>query len=762
MGACQSSLCQFNEDEVQESILRAASRKNESLEFDGSNRKHLIFDLLSPSYTEATTPASTLISPSTNGPLSLSVISSCTSQTLVGSARSFGNDESSNRQPSKFTFDTPHLNKTNDRSIQSKTNLEEDDDEDPVSDEEQKALASPRSHFFGNPPLLAPPPGQADLLWHSAKARNSVNDHMVRDFNRIRRKASIAERQEKQRKKDAKIEDRLEDIKSYRNLWTQFKEMEQLRSEHVDEQGTDKSPHGTNVALNQGNQVATSCEKTARSPDEPMTNNQSAAGRFSNKSKKNRTPRTNGNDTGEKTKFCLLSDVGMEAQKVLQQERHAARKLARDQEKKKSTASLKETKPSISYFQPVVENNLYNCNGNTSTPQLSPPKLQILTQETKPGRDYGPKVRKDVDALLTDMTDMEVTVRVESGEKRKDDASFVSHDDFDCEFSVAGSHRSLLSQQRDDISMLSSCSSLGGRELPSRWRAKATSREDVNLGSQSGLEVSSRRKHQKSQSHGVAQLVEETNEKPVTAVDNENEPSRVSVKTRIAKLEKATIQPNAEPEEPKKNQFTAKPCVVDDASIDDSVSIEASSPSFKTHSSQLVDHCNHYSAFDSNDLEPTNLEEMFEISSSDASAGKARESIAEKIVLRNASHCQRQQKAMRKLGSTSQVALMSTDEFLRMSTKMSSHAWINVQKVPQKDDSYLVEESSPDETSIVDLENSSTPNMSAIENELGEVLSKFRLDEKIVDSHQMFLRDGGFDSSETSCDDDAVGNLYCA
>jgi hypothetical protein len=92
-----------------------------------------------------------------------------------------------------------------------------------------KRITAPESIVFRPAPLIAPPKGASrDIpteVVGQKKPKTSVNPQTIANFNRLKVQVELAEKNEMHRRRKAKLEDRVEDVKGYRSLWKEFEDM---------------------------------------------------------------------------------------------------------------------------------------------------------------------------------------------------------------------------------------------------------------------------------------------------------------------------------------------------------------------------------------------------------------------------------------------------------------------------------------------------------------------------------------------------------
>jgi hypothetical protein len=85
-------------------------------------------------------------------------------------------------------------------------------------------VTAPASIIQRPPPLVAPPKGAVpDVI---ATGKSSVNPQTIANFNRLKVQVQLANRADKQRRHKTKLEDRFEDVDGYRNLWSEYEEIQ--------------------------------------------------------------------------------------------------------------------------------------------------------------------------------------------------------------------------------------------------------------------------------------------------------------------------------------------------------------------------------------------------------------------------------------------------------------------------------------------------------------------------------------------------------
>ncbi len=99
-------------------------------------------------------------------------------------------------------------------------------------------LTTPGSIVFRPAPLIAPPKSTngdlaATLVGQSKKAQTSVTPQTIANFNRLKIQVQLAEKNEMHRRRKAKLEDRFEDVKGYRNLWKDFESLKEQVKEVI-------------------------------------------------------------------------------------------------------------------------------------------------------------------------------------------------------------------------------------------------------------------------------------------------------------------------------------------------------------------------------------------------------------------------------------------------------------------------------------------------------------------------------------------------
>ena len=105
-----------------------------------------------------------------------------------------------------------------------------------------KRITNPESINFHKSSLVAPPKGSATGPLSSTSTKTSVNRQTIADFNKLKIQVKLATRAEKHKSRKAKLEDRLGDVKGYRDLWSEYEEIEQQVKESSDTEGPASAP----------------------------------------------------------------------------------------------------------------------------------------------------------------------------------------------------------------------------------------------------------------------------------------------------------------------------------------------------------------------------------------------------------------------------------------------------------------------------------------------------------------------------------------
>lgn len=339
-------------------MILLPGRNNKSKETNVSS-------LVSPSEkTEATmsaTPSSYLPSPdaSSNGFVSPLMMSSCSPHgpKLESLAESFEEDKSESENdeeqvvPSrvhsaKFTFENTLSHTVIDSIITEEVSLGAPSDEEemhelhlknelnnaslrnrrphpivtasPLGDQSQsrikilsRRITAPESIVF-RPSLVAPP---SDSTPHIARAttKTSVNPQTIANFNKLKIQVQLANRADKHKRRKVKLEDRFEDVKGYRNLWSDFEDIQQ----QVEQTNTDNE-----------NEPAAS-----RPRGNSMNLKETKSWYFDFHSLNGQEQMDDDDDNRSQSSMSLLSEVSREAQRQFYEEKRKDRNKRRKNRK---------------------------------------------------------------------------------------------------------------------------------------------------------------------------------------------------------------------------------------------------------------------------------------------------------------------------------------------------------------------------------------------------------------------------------------------
>ena len=530
MGTCQSSFCQCVAEDalIQGTDLTAKQHLAVSSQVGKLKPKN---DLFSPTYTEATTPGSTLITPQSE-PLRLTSVISTGNVTFEDHVTKQRASE-----PLKFHFNTPSL----------------EHDEFDIEPGKGATASTIAEAIILNPPLLAPPAGQAEVLLQARKS-STVSDRMIREFKKLRNQATLESQKDRITKREAKIDNRREDIKEHNDRWDEFQEIRKLCNSEL-EQPTAQTLSSLCVNIRkdlkrQGFRGEDDCKSC-------------------------------------QSELSLLPADSMDAQRAYFAEKRNARlakyNARKMQQELKAKLSSRTEKREISYFHAFVEDSK-PC----STPQVSPPRLLVNTDGTKvtlggTAEDYGNR-----HGTKESMTPLEVIIKPD---ERKDDTSAITDADFDKDFWL---HRRRMQPMRvkDDDSHGSSLVSYGC-ELPAS--VKSISTVDENKRGQRKVTESKMRQSTKQSRPGMRTRTLSTGVAAMARPGDQVVDSR-TLRDRIACLEKrmGIVSVNS----------TAKLRGTTPGRVDSSALCVLQSPT-------VSQSC----AFPTNDIEPTKLEAMFDESS---------------------------------------------------------------------------------------------------------------------------------------------------
>ena len=851
MGACQSALaCQCIDEDA--AFLQSGHHHPHKPGFTSSsnnsrnsNDRKLKIELISPTGTEATTPGSALYTPASwnttthNGPLSLT--SALASTTLQYHQQQKTIAVLTQQPCSKFTFseleDLDSVVDDNDHDYDDdEAPSDEDDVHSAVVDLVKTTHKIPVSSVFPcmerpaeipkdpksiilNPPLVAPPRGEAEMLLLQAaslqtesQSRVSVPDTIVRDFRKLQDRATMVQRQDQKSKRQAKLEDRIKDVEGYRHLFAEYKEMDELHKATELQKATEAylapvNNKSLNTATRDdvGKNGRRQCIQKSNSFDLKDTDSW-----FVNFKKEMKYDRGYHDDDNKSCQsgLSLLSKASMGAQKALFAEKRRCREATYASRKKALDASIQEeenqsnSNPSSSkgsknyeaYFKAFMEEGINaRSEEEPNTPQMSLPRIEVHTNESKvviDGRyDYGPvsKVQAAVPAPAPavsqsyqkpskSITDMEVFIQTD---KRRDDTSGITDADFERDFVLHRRRGGKVSQIKNEDASLISYGSL------------PDSIKDQDISDQNNKPSGVRGDHrslQKSQSMSIqARSIFSTSGVPC---------KHDTLGDRITNLERkmGIVHSNDEndvarksscTEEQKSSVFRMK-----------GVTQQNRCANGRTFVSETMEACETGSPIpdlqsprarppaifpSSDELEPTKLEAMFNRTSSTSSSfpvahmtNKNASDVRESIVIGNASKCQLQVRHSPGFNNSSNVAFLTKEEFQRMS---NGHAMVNVSKHPLEQDAYIVRESENEGSSEnCALNRGSHPqvlkgcrqddaNSSTFANDITEqitnVLHRYRND-GILDAHALLQSGSTVDMEEGDSFCQVYGKLYTA
>ena len=109
-----------------------------------------------------------------------------------------------------------------------------------TADPPQSSLSTNNPQPQIPPALVAPPKGAVPSV--IAMGRSSVNPQTIAHFNRLKVQVQLDKRTKKKTSHKSKLEDRIEDVKGYRNLWSEYEEIQQqVHSDAASKGGTHHS-----------------------------------------------------------------------------------------------------------------------------------------------------------------------------------------------------------------------------------------------------------------------------------------------------------------------------------------------------------------------------------------------------------------------------------------------------------------------------------------------------------------------------------------
>ena len=377
----------------------------------------LKIDLLSPTFTETTTPASTFFTPR-DGPLSLSSVISMANAAFETSSAPSGPNRAKKfhfNSPSRVEFAPEEQSEICDHNNERLQDVHAENAHAEILATTKQLPLDPGAIIL-NPPLLAPPPEEAEALIQATKG--AVNDRMIREFKKLRKQATLENQKEQRSKREAKVDDRKEDIEAYKCRWEEFQVIQKL------------------------------CDDVLERPEAAETHCSSFCIDFRDDLKFHEDE----NNKSSQSELSLLSAASMEAQRTLFAEKRQARVARYTSQKALQEMNGKSGRRQISYFRAIEETGIPSS--DPLTPQLSPPRLAVTTDGTK--ITLGGTT--EANGPTKTMTDIEVVI---SPDERKDDTSAITDVDFDRDYWLHRRCRIKPSRNKDDDSLGSSLVSYG-------------------------------------------------------------------------------------------------------------------------------------------------------------------------------------------------------------------------------------------------------------------------------------------------------------
>lgn len=819
MGVCHSTLCRLQEDSVVLGTKTDNKRPSKfhrpgliATKYTHSSIKHYGMTRgFSPTVTEATTPASdTLPTPgSMAGPLSLS---------SVISTGAFTFEEAGARDPTrdKLLPDYNHFNST--QGLEDLVIMEEEDPDAPSDEEEfhefhhnnlkqegtqglPKGFMMNPEDVITNPPLIIPPKEKTTAFLKAAQKskKSSTSGRMLREFQRLKQRADSATRQMKADKRRAKLAKRREDVDSYHSLWEEYQDMEKLQKLHSARKDISTE---RDLPLETRDDSIVEQVRHEREPRFSVRRSnsfdlQDTESWYVDFRKSKHSSKAHDNDDAScQSELSLLSEASMEAQKSLYAEKRRQREAKKALKKKRheGTASLKSSitsepprgdvaassrsepqtlgskgsKDYETYFQ-----ELLNGTENTKfgTPLLSPPRLDVVTDQSKitlEANDYGPpKQSRLCIKRINSLTNMEVEVPSDEKKPTVDDTSGITDADFEGEYVMRRrAWRGYAGSRNHNTSMGSSIISYGGLHS-----SLATVDDKENIDPRSNIQkhnahiTSSERHLEESAPTDAEQMEHDAFGVPTEKSNNSCFQQKVSstLGDRITDLEKrmGIIPPNDAAAKLEGNQLFC----CDTTNKYETFQILAiaqngGSSAYRSDASPVRTPCSELQnspingngmAQHSPELEPTKLQEIFDASSEAITSASDRQAsgVRERIVMGNCNF------------THESIAFMTTEDFRRISTDHALVRWERGSFIYQDEDANEENENKKHSSSCIDSQNEGFLN--EIAEEVEEVLSRYRNDSGVIDVHELAIQHGNMDVLDADQSFSAAqGRLYSA
>lgn len=301
-------------------------------------------------------------------------------------------------------------------------------------------------------PLIAPPKMggvaaiPATVVGPAMKPKTSVNPQTIANFNRLKIQVQLAEQNEMHARRKAKLEDRFEDVKGYRNLWKDFENLKhEVEHKTVTPRRNDELENGAENTMNLKEPTTWYFDFQSLRSNMPFQRN------------------TNGDDnddTQSQASMSLLSEVSMEAQRKYYKEKR------RERRKKKlsslnhhlisiDTKKLKKSRSGLSDDKSVVSARSARSTNSRASAAYLRGKTDIHTG------DYGPIREGDLCGLMDmsydlgsdDSTPRTRTGRTNDDASRADGVSVTSELDLNNDYNVQRRRRPRNRHLADDSSL---------------------------------------------------------------------------------------------------------------------------------------------------------------------------------------------------------------------------------------------------------------------------------------------------------------------
>jgi hypothetical protein len=310
---------------------------------------------------------------------------------------------------------------------------------------QHKRITTPESINFHKPSLVAPPKGSAPGTLSSTSSKTSVNPHTIADFNKLKIQVKLSTRAEDHKRHKAKLEDRIGDVKGYRNLWSEYEEIEQQVKESSDTEGPASAPFKKHTRSN---------SLDLKQPNTWYFDFQQL------------DPTKNDDDDKSKASMSLLSEVSMEAQCRLYKEKRRERRQkskSKSKNKKEPRVVFSDDRSVSSFRSSTSVKSFKSFNGQTAENDYGPPigLASIEVPDYSSGEDT-PKAKSQSRRGRSDSDDYSLT----SAYTANDDRTVGSEDEGGNDYGVQ--RRRFRKTYKDfNIHDDSSISTFGDRSIDS-------------------------------------------------------------------------------------------------------------------------------------------------------------------------------------------------------------------------------------------------------------------------------------------------------